>query len=305
MNSAYQQHGAASQNQSEAVSHPKFDKDWFIIGWFVVVHAVALIGPWFATSPGAIVTAVVLYYVTGCLGITLGYHRLLAHRSFKAPVWVERVLATCGVLALQRSPLEWVGHHRMHHAYSDTPKDPHDATRGFWWSHIGWMCHDQPDITDHAKLRKFARDIVADPYLNWLSSHTVQVMMQVALGVALLVLGGWDYMIWGIWVRLVVVYHTTWFVNSATHQWGYKNYKCDDLSSNLWWVGLLAFGEGWHNNHHAQPDVAPAQRKWWEFDLTWQIIKGMRLLGLAHSIKMPPARVVFETPKAPRIVKAD
>jgi stearoyl-CoA desaturase (delta-9 desaturase) len=305
MNSAYEQSSAASQNQSETVSHPQFDKDWFIIGWFIFVHAAALIGPWFATSPGAIVTAVVLYYVTGCLGITLGYHRLLAHRSFKAPVWVERVLATCGVLALQRSPLEWVGHHRMHHAYSDTPKDPHDATRGFWWSHIGWMCHDQPDISDHAKLRKFARDIVADPYLNWLSSHTVQVMMQVALGIALIVLGGWDYMIWGIWVRLAVVYHTTWFVNSATHQWGYQNYKCDDLSSNLWWVGILAFGEGWHNNHHAQPDVAPAQRKWWEFDLTWQIIKGMRLVGLAHSVKMPPARVVFEAPKAPGIAKAE
>lgn len=295
--------GTASANTT---LRPKLAKDWFIITWFIVLHAVALIAPWYATSPGAVVTAVILYWVTGCLGITLGYHRLLSHRTFKVPTWLERVLATFGVLALQRSPLEWVGHHRMHHAFSDTPKDPHDASRGFWWSHIGWMCHEQPTISDPVKLRRFARDIVADPYLNWLSSHVVQVMLQTVLGVALLVFGGVDYLIWGLFVRLCVVYHTTWFVNSATHKWGYKNYQVDDLSSNVWWVGLLAFGEGWHNNHHAQPDVAPAQRHWWEFDLTWQIIKFLKVVGLAKNIKMPPARLVFEAPQpSSGIVKAD
>lgn len=286
-----------SPPSSAHVPRSQMTKDWFIITWFAFIHAVALIGPWFATSPGAIVTAVILYYVTGCFGITLCYHRLLCHRSFKAPVWVERVLATCGVLALQRSPMEWVGMHRMHHAFSDSPKDPHDASRGFWWSHIGWMCYTQPEINDYAKVRRFARDIIADPYLNWLSSHSVQMLMQLGLGLALLVFGGWDYVIWGIFVRLVVVYHVTWFVNSATHFWGYKNYRSEDLSRNLWWVGLLAFGEGWHNNHHALQDVAPAQRQWWEFDLTWQLIKGMRALGLASDIKLPPARVAFDAPQ--------
>lgn len=298
MQTAQKQQVEALDPASDVVKNPALAKDWFIITWFVFIHAVALIGPWFATSFGAIITAVVLYWVTGCLGITLGYHRLLSHRSFKVPTWLERILATCGVLALQRSPLEWVGHHRMHHAFSDTGKDPHDASRGFWWSHLGWMCHEQPEISDPVKLRRFARDIIADPYLNWLSSHFVQVMIQISLGVALLVFGGLDYLIWGLFVRLVVVYHTTWFVNSATHKWGYKNYKVDDLSSNVWWVGLLAFGEGWHNNHHAQPDVAPAQRYWWEFDLTWQIIKLLRVLGLATNIKLPPARVVFDAPQA-------
>src|SRR5690606_2569492 len=147
---------------------------------------------------------------------------------------------------------------------------------------------DRPFINDMKVIRKYARDIIADPYLNWLTHHWVQVGFQVALGLLLLAFGGMDYVVWGIFVRLMVVYHVTWLVNSATHKWGYQNYKVDDLSSNTWWVGLLALGEGWHNNHHALPDVAPAGRRWWEFDFTWQVIKLMKLLGMVHSIKMPP-----------------
>ena len=271
-------------------------KDWFIIGWFIVAHAIALIGPWFFTSPGAVFTAVIFYYMTGMVGITLGYHRLMTHRAFKAPRWVERFLATCGVLALQRSPLEWVGHHRMHHAGVDTHLDPHNARKGFWWSHLFWMCHHQPQFSDMKKLRRFARDISADPYLNWLTNPSVQVGFQVALGLALLVFGGVDYMIWGIFVRLVVTYHVTWFVNSATHKFGYRNYETDDLSTNTWWVGILAFGEGWHNNHHAHQDVARAGHKWWEFDLTWQVIKLMRVFGLAYDIKELPASIKSDAP---------
>ncbi len=266
---------------------PKLKPDRTIIGWFIVMHALALLGPLFFFSWGALATCVGLYFVTGMLGITLGYHRLMTHRSFKAPVWVERVLATFGVLALQRSPLEWVGHHRMHHAYTDTAKDPHDSTKGFWWSHIGWMCFVNPEITDVAKLRKFARDIAADPYLMWLTKHWVQVAMQAALGLTLWATLGVEYMLWGVWTRCALVYHATWFVNSATHKWGYRNYETPEQSTNTWWVGILAFGEGWHNNHHAQPDVAPAGRRWWEFDLTWQVIKLMKVFGLAWDIKMP------------------
>jgi stearoyl-CoA desaturase (delta-9 desaturase) len=282
--------------ESGRAKAPGVRPDWFIIAWFIVIHVIALATPFFFISKGAVLTSVVLYYATGMIGITLGYHRLLTHRSFKAPRWVERALATFGVLALQRSPLEWVGHHRMHHAGVDTDKDPHNARRGFWWSHLGWMCYTRPEFSDPVKLRRFARDIAADPYLNWLTGHWVQVGMQVALGLALLLLGGLDYMLWGIFVRLVVVYHVTWFVNSAAHIWGYRNYETEDISTNCWWVGILAFGEGWHNNHHAQQDVAPAWRRWWEFDLTWQVIKLMRAFGLASGVKMPPPlpkKIVF------------
>jgi stearoyl-CoA desaturase (delta-9 desaturase) len=219
---------------------------------------------------------------------------------------MERFLATCGVLALQRSPLEWVSHHRMHHAGVDTHLDPHNARKGFWWSHLFWMCHHQPQFTDMKKMKRFARDIVADPYLNWLTNHYAQVGLQVALGLALLIFGGIDYVVWGVFVRLVVTYHVTWLVNSATHKWGYRNYETDDLSSNTWWVGILAFGEGWHNNHHAHQDVAPAGHKWWEFDLTWQVIKLMRVFGWAYDIKMPPkaavtAPVINVVPTLPKL----
>ena len=283
---------AAAQSQVTPI-HPKVN--WGVTGWFIVLHLIALIGPFFFFSWGAVLTAVILYYVTGMFGITLGYHRLLTHRSFKAPRWVERVLATCGVLALQRSPLEWVADHRMHHAFEDTDKDPHNARRGFWWSHIGWMCFH--DDRDYAKQRKFARDIAADPYLNWLTGEWPQVLIQIALGLVLLAIGGWSYVIWGIFVRACVVYHVTWFVNSATHKWGYRRYKeKDELSTNNWWVGILAFGEGWHNNHHAHPDCAPAGHAWYEIDLTMYVIRTMKVFGLAYDVKMPPKRVKFESP---------
>ncbi len=262
--------------------------DKVITGWFILVHLVALIGPFFYTTPGAVAAGVVLYLVTGMLGITLGYHRLLTHRTFKTPQWVERTLATFGVLAMQRGPLEWVGHHRMHHAHVDTPKDPHNARRGFFWAHVGWMCFYNPEIMDVGKLKKFARDVVADPYLYWLTPLSVHCGYQAALALALFLVGGPAWVVWGIFVRLCVVYHITWFVNSATHIWGYRNFATDDLSTNNWWVGLLAFGEGWHNNHHAQPDVAPAGRTKKEFDLTWQVIKLMRFLKIAWDVKLPP-----------------
>lgn len=262
--------------------------DPIIVPWFVMVHVVTFVGPFYFTSPGAIWSAVVLYLLTGLFGITLGYHRLLTHRTFKTKRWVERVLGTLGMLAMQRGPLDWIAHHRMHHAGVDTEKDPHNARRGFWWSHIGWLVYFQPQFHDYSVLRKYARDIVADPYLNALTPLWVNVTSQAALGVALYVFGGWDYVVWGVFVRLFVVYHVTWLVNSATHLWGYRTYATDDLSTNNWWVAILAFGEGWHNNHHAQMDAAPAWRRWWELDATWLVIRAMAAVGLAWDVKLPP-----------------
>ncbi len=290
-----------TQTRKLQVAKAPMAPDWPIIGWFAGLHALAIFGPIFVgVSTTAIVVTVILYFVTGMLGITLGYHRLLTHRTFKAPRWVERTLATFGVLALQRGPFDWVGHHRMHHSFTDTGKDPHDSNEGFWWSHIGWMCRKNPEITDHAKLKRFARDIAQDPYLMALSGVWPQVGLQVALGLLLWAVFDLQTMIWGVFVRAAVVYHVTWFVNSATHKWGYRNYETKDSSSNNWWVGLLAFGEGWHNNHHTHPDIAPAGHKWWEFDLTWQVIKLMRLVGLAYDVKVLPAEGSDVEPARPR-----
>ena len=269
----------------ETVTEVKWD--YGIITWMIIVHVIAIVGGILTFSFGAFYTALILYFLTGCFGITFCFHRLLTHRSFKTYKWIERTAATFGVLALQGSPLEWVAHHRMHHARADTPGDPHSAARGFWHSHMGWLFKKVPEVDDAVYLRKFGRDILVDPYLRWISRPLVMVGLQVILGLSLIFLFGIGYGIWGIAVRLVAVYHVTWFVNSASHLWGYKNYSLPTLAFNNWWVGLLAYGEGWHNNHHAQPEGVHVSHRWWEFDLTWQIIKYMGFLGMAWDFKLP------------------
>lgn len=252
----------------------------------VVIHMLLLLAP-FTFSWGGFAVFLVLYFLTACLGVTFGFHRLLTHRSLKAPRWLERSLATLGTLALQGGPLLWVAHHRMHHSRSDSQGDPHNSRLGFWHSHMGWMLQRSPEFEDFRYLRKFARDVCADPYLLWLSKPPVQITLQVAVGLALLAVGGWSYAIWGIFVRLVAVYHVTWFVNSASHMWGYRRYETNDRSRNNWWVALLAFGEGWHNNHHAEPSAVHVSRSWWELDVTWMFIKLLYSLGIVCDLKFP------------------
>lgn len=269
--------------------------DWFISIWLLLAHLLAI--PAFFYFSWANVTAfTILYFATGCFGITFGFHRLLTHRSFKTHKWIERFLATCGTLALQGSVLEWVAHHRMHHAGSDTPADPHNARRGFWYSHVGWLLRVNPAVDDEKVLNRFGRDIMADPYMRWLCTPFAQIGIQVAAGLALVAIGGVGMMFWGIFLRVVAVYHVTWFINSACHMFGYKNYEVDDLATNCWWAAFLAFGEGWHNNHHAHGDVARAGRKWWEFDLTYLIIKTLSVFGLVWDIRQP--KDAASSPKA-------
>jgi stearoyl-CoA desaturase (delta-9 desaturase) len=259
--------------------------DWPPIIWLGLCHVLGIIGAVFFFSWDGFAVAVALYFLTGMIGITLGFHRLMTHRSFKTSRWMERVLGVCGSLALQKGPLDWVAHHRMHHAGVDTDKDPHNARRGFWWSHVGWMMFKNEKVNDHATMRKFARDIAADPFLVRISTLPWHVGMQVALGLVLLAAGGWSWFFLGVFTRLTFLYHVTWFVNSASHMWGYKNHASDDLAVNCWWVGILAFGEGWHNNHHTFQDHAQTGEKWWEFDLTWQVIKLLAALGLVYDVK--------------------
>lgn len=283
------QRGDFSQAGKKREEPPHLQKETVVIVWFIVIHLSALILPFYYSSLQAVLVGFLLYIVTGCLGITLGYHRLLTHRSFKTPKWVERLLATFGVLAMQRGPLNWIAEHRMHHAGVDSDQDPHNARRGFWWSHLGWMLYKQPNFTNPTRLKKFARDIAQDPYLMFLERDSVQIAMQLMLAVLLYFLGGIPFVVWGIAVRLVLVYHFTWFVNSATHKWGSRRYASEDLSKNCWWVAFLTFGEGWHNNHHAHQDVAPAAHRWYEWDPTWYVIWTMEKIGLASHVKRPPS----------------
>ncbi|HGY5557618.1 MAG TPA: acyl-CoA desaturase, partial [Prochlorococcus sp.] len=256
---------------------------WGTTSFMVAMHVAAT----FALLPAnwswqGLVAFGVLYWMT-VLGVTLGLHRLVAHRSFVAPSWLEKLLVIMGTLACQSGPIEWVALHRHHHRYSDQPNDHHDAGRGLWWAHSEWMLHEIPALRHR---NRFAADVQADPFFRWLDRWFL--LLQIPIGLSLYWYGelaqvhggGLGLVLWAIPLRLVVVYHVTWLVNSATHAFGYRNFESPDLSRNCWWVALLTFGEGWHNNHHAYPASARHGMRWFELDITWQHIKVLRRLGL-------------------------
>lgn len=256
--------------------------NWPTTAFMVAIHLMLLLvfipGN---TTWGAVGVALVLHWITGCLGITLGWHRLIAHRSFQVPKWLEYFFVLCGSLACQHGPIEWIGLHRHHHRFSDKSNDHHDSGKGFWWSHMGWLLRNVPA---EEEIPRFTRDINNDPV--YLFCEKYFLAMQFGLAGLLFLLGGWPFVIWGVFVRLVVVYHCTWLVNSATHKFGYRNYQTDDASTNCWWVAVVTYGEGWHNNHHAFQHSARHGLKWWEFDLTWMHIRLLQALGLATKVKL-------------------
>lgn len=261
---------------------------WGTVGFMVVIHALALwaLLPRF-WSPLALAVLLVLYWLTACIGVTLGYHRLLAHRSFRVVAWLEPLITTCGTLSCQHGPIDWAGLHRHHHLHSDDPSDHHNSHLGFWWSHFGWMLKEVPA---KAHVKRLTPDLQANAYYRWLNRNFL--LLQFPLAAFLWWLGettgagGLALVLWGIPLRLVLVYHCTWMVNSATHRWGYVSHDSHDQSKNNWWVALLTFGEGWHNNHHAYQSSARMGFRWWEIDITWLHIKLLERLGLASHIHL-------------------
>jgi sn-1 stearoyl-lipid 9-desaturase len=268
----------------------KLRLNWTMIIALVIFH----IGAICAFLPGlfswqAVGVAVLLHWITGGLGITLGWHRLLSHRSFQVPKWLEYFFAFCGTLALQGGIIWWVGLHRHHHLHSDQDVDHHDSKKGFIWSHVRWMCFDVPAESD---IPRFTKDIADDPFYQFLNNYFFP--LQVVLGVVLYAIGGWPFVFWGVFARLVIVYHCTWLVNSATHKFGYRNFETTDNSTNCWWVAITTYGEGWHNNHHAYQYSARHGMKWWEIDITWMTIQVLQLLGLATKVKLVEAGTAKE-----------
>ena len=266
----------------------KAAKDQLGVNWanviFLIVAHVAAVAALFFWSWPALITAVVLYWVGGSLGIGMGYHRLLTHRGYKVPKPVEYFLAICGTLALEGGPIQWVVTHRIHHAHTDRAGDPHTPRDGGWWAHVGWILWGTAQNHDEATLARYAPDLLKDRFYHWLNRFYYVPLLIVGIG--LFVFGGWSVVLWGVFLRVTLALHTTWLVNSATHLWGKKRFETGDDSRNTWWVALLTFGEGWHNNHHAHPTSARHGLHWYEIDLNWLGIRALQLLGLAHSIKL-------------------
>jgi stearoyl-CoA desaturase (delta-9 desaturase) len=272
---------------------------WDIVAGIAAIHAGVLLAP-FTFTWSAFWVFFWLQAITA-FGITLCYHRLLAHRSFQVPKWLEYVLTVCGSLALQGGAIKWVATHRVHHAFSDRPQDPHSPTRGFWWAHMLWLfAYDE--VLDHpTKYFRYAPDLARDPIHQLI--HRTHVVQSLLLGIGLYALGGLPWLVWGMSVRLVFVYHGTWLVNSAAHLWGYKSFDTNEGSTNNWWVALIAYGEGWHNNHHAYLHSAAHGLRWWELDLTYLAIRTLGWLKLASRIRLPqgnPAKLTIPAARAVR-----
>ena len=233
---------------------------------------------------GAMLAALILYYAGGMLGIGMAYHRLLTHRGYKTPKFIEYFLTICGTLALEGGPIFWVATHRIHHQKSDQEGDPHTPREGTFWAHMGWILMGEGLHHDAQVLAKYAPDLSKDKFHVWLSNW--HWLTNVVVGVGLLAYGGVPYVLWGIFFRTTVGLHATWLVNSATHLWGSRRFQTRDDSTNNWWVALLTFGEGWHNNHHAHPTSARHGLAWYELDQNWIGIRTLQLLGLAWDIKI-------------------
>jgi sn-1 stearoyl-lipid 9-desaturase len=254
---------------------------WDVITGTVVLHLCVLLAFFPSNfSWGAVGVAVLLHWLTIGLGISLGFHRLVTHRSFRVPKVLEYFFVLCGTLAGQGGVKGWVGYHRMHHLHSDQLDDPHNSREGFWWSHISWLMH---EVRGKDDLPRFTSDISGDPFYEF--CHKYYIPLQVALAIALYFLGGMPFVVWGIFVRLFVGFHSTCFVNSACHMVGYQNYESGDHSRNCWWVAFLTFGEGWHNNHHAFQYSAQHGMRKQEIDITWLTIQFLEKVGLASHVK--------------------
>jgi stearoyl-CoA desaturase (delta-9 desaturase) len=228
--------------------------------------------------------AVIFYYLTTGLGISMGYHRLHTHRSYKVPRWLEYFFAMCGTLTLEGGPIFWVAVHRLHHQLSDQPGDPHSPRDGAFWSHMGWILWGETNHNNTRVMSKYAPDLAKHKFYVWLTNY--HWVPNVVLGAIVLVLGGIDMFLWAMCFRIVFGLHATWAVNSATHMFGSRRFQIRDDSRNTWWIALISFGEGWHNNHHAHPTSARHGLAWYELDQSWLLIKALRAVGLARNVRV-------------------
>jgi fatty-acid desaturase len=253
----------------------------------VIFHGLAIYAAFWQFSWTNLAAAVFLYWVAVGLGISMGYHRLHTHRGFQTSKTFEYFLAICGTLTLEGGPIFWVATHRRHHQHSDSELDPHSPRVSGFWAHLGWIIFGEAAHNDTARNGRYAPDLAKDPFYRWLTTyHWVPLT---TLGFALLYIGGWPLVNWAIFLRVVFGLHATWLINSATHMWGSRRFATKDDSRNIWWVALLTFGEGWHNNHHAHPTSARHGLAWYEFDVTWISLKLLRIVGLVWDVRVAKA----------------
>jgi fatty-acid desaturase len=259
------------------------DLKWNTTLFMIIFHAGA-VASLFMFSWKVVPITLLLWWISGSLGIGMGFHRLLTHRSYKTPKPLEYFLTFCGLLALEGGAINWVVTHRIHHSMTDSAGDPHSPRDGGWWSHMGWILRGTAQQHEESVMRRYAPDLMKDPVHVWM--NRLYFVPLILCGLMLLAIGGWSMMFVGVFFRVTMGLHATWLVNSATHMWGSRRFETRDDSTNSWWVALLTFGEGWHNNHHAFPRAARHGLRWYEIDVNWWGIKALRALGLVRDIRL-------------------
>jgi len=288
-----QHHQIAGRAQVRMGREATVDKgvNWITVVTIAVFHLGAL-AALFLFSWQRLVVAAIIYVLAINVGIGMCYHRLLTHRGYHTPKWVEYVMSVCATLSLEGGPIFWVSTHRVHHQLSDQEGDPHTPREGGWWAHTGWILFGEALHSQTEALARYSPDLHRDRFHVWLSKyHWLPITLS-----GLMLLGlGWAFggpvegiamVLWGVMLRVTLGLHATWLVNSATHLWGSRRFETRDDSRNSWWVALLTGGEGWHNNHHAHPVSARHGLKWYEIDPNFWGIWILSKLGLAKKIQV-------------------
>lgn len=258
---------------------------WRDVGPFAVIHVLGIAGVFMGASWQVWALCIALYVVR-MFAITGFYHRYFSHRTFKTSRWFQFVMAFAAETSSQRGVLWWAAHHRDHHKYSDTEKDLHSPRQhGFWYSHMGWL-YDHNEVTKFARIKDFAK------YPELVMLNKYWLLPPTLLGVACYAWGGLPGLLVGFMFSTVLLWHGTFTINSLSHVWGKRPYDTTDDSRNNWFLAIITLGEGWHNNHHHYMNSTRQGFHWWQYDVTYYVLKMMSWVGLVWDLKEPPAHIV-------------
>jgi stearoyl-CoA desaturase (Delta-9 desaturase) len=258
----------------------------------VAVHVACIAAFFLKFQWSYLAVCLALYYVR-MFFITAGYHRYFSHRTFKTSRAFQFVMALMGTSSTQKGVLWWAAHHRHHHRYSDTEKDLHSpSARGFLWSHIGWILSDRYNAT----RMELVPDLVKYPELRWLNKF--HVVPPIALGTILFLAGGWGMLVWGFCISTVILWHSSFSINSLMHLVGTRRYATNDTSRNSAILALITMGEGWHNNHHYYMASTRQGFFWWEIDITYYVLKILSWFRIVWDLREPPAEVFEQARQA-------
>ena len=265
----------------------KRDFGWLVSLPFYAVHVAAVVGvALVGFSWKGVALALALYYVR-MFGVTGGYHRYFSHRTYRTGRAFQLFLAVLAQTSVQKGALWWAAHHRDHHKYSDTPKDPHSyRDYGFWYSHVGWILSTETEDTDYSRISDLARY----PELRWLNNW--HLVPPVLLAVGLYLVGSWPALVWGFFVSTTLLWHGTFTINSLSHIWGKRRYATTDDSKNNPVLAIVTMGEGWHNNHHYYPRSVRQGFQWWQIDMTYYVLRALAAVGLVWDLHVPSQKVI-------------